>query len=366
MASRILTFLGKGGSGRTTIAIAAAHKLALKGNRVLLVGQGIYPTWSNALGITPNGEPQTIAPNLKVVQVAATILMEKAWDELKALEKQYLRSPILNNVYGQELGILPGMDEALALNALREYDGSGDYDIIIYDGNDSFHTLRMFAIPEVLNWYFRRFRKLITESDLGKALSPFIQPITGAILNVSWSFDNFAPEPTNRANQILTDGIAALADPQRIAAYLVIDSQLEAVDSAKALWGSAQQVGLTVAGVLLNKRGITPELQEAFFPLNFTDIPTNPGTDWQVISDALPDLQTSRHTPIPVEVNIHAREVRVFLPGFDKKQVKLSQSGPEITIEAGDQRHNLILSPPLAGKPVTGAKFEQGYLIISL
>ncbi|TVQ43807.1 MAG: ArsA family ATPase [Gloeocapsa sp. DLM2.Bin57] len=364
--ARILTFLGKGGSGRTTIAIAAAHKLALQGSRVLFVGQGVDPTWSKALGITPNLEPQAIEPNLKVVQLAATLLLEKAWDELKALEKQYLRSPILNNVYGQELGILPGMDEALALNALREYDASGDYDIIIYDGIDSFHTIRMFAIPEILSWYFRRFRKLITESDLGKALSPFIQPITATILNVSWSFDNFAPEPNNRANQILTDGMAALADPQRISAYLVIDSQPEAIDRAQSLWGSAQQVGLTVAGVLLNQRGITPEIQELFEPLSFTDIPHTNTNDLTVISDALPDLQTTRHAPLPVKIDINAKEVRVFLPGFNKKQVKLSQSGPEITIDAGDQRHNLLLPTPLAGKPVKGAKFEHNYLVISL
>jgi len=364
--ARILTFLGKGGSGRTTIAIASAHKLARQGVRVLLIEHNTSPSWSKILGVTPSPNPQEVVPNFWVVQLASTVLLEKAWDEVKALEKQYLRSPLLNNVYGQELGILPGMDEALALNALREYDASGDYDVIIYDGNDSFHILRMFAIPEVLSWYFRRFRKLFTESDLGKALSPFIQPITGAVLNVSWSFDNFAPDSTNRANQIITDGIAALADPQRICAYLVVDSQTEAIATAEYLWGCAQQVGLTVGGVLLNQRAVTTELQQQFSPLTVSYLPTHVETDWQIIGDALPNLRVCLDTPLPVNININAKEVRVFLPGFDKKQVKLSQSGPEITIEAGDQRHNLTLPTPLAGRPVKGAKFEQGYLVISL
>jgi arsenite-transporting ATPase len=37
--SLILTFLGKGGTGRTTVAIAAAKRLAAQGKRVLLAAQ---------------------------------------------------------------------------------------------------------------------------------------------------------------------------------------------------------------------------------------------------------------------------------------------------------------------------------------
>ena len=362
----ILTFLGKGGSGRTTAAIATAKKLASLGSPVLLVGQDPGPAFGLLLGSSPSTTPQAIAANLNVVQLQATVLLERSWEELKEIESQYLRSPTLKNVYGQELGILPGMDSTLALNALREYDKIGQYDVIIYDGPGSLATLRMLGIPEIMSWYARRFRQVVGDSDLGRAVSPFIQPIASAILNVSLIGESFAQEPANQATQILEEGKAALADPGRVIAYLVTTGDPVAIATAKYLWGNAQQVGLTVGGVLLNQVPATDALTAEFSPLSLTVLPSHPPGDWQPLIDALPDFRQTPQAPKPIAIDIAARQVQVFLPGFDKKQVKLTQYGPEITIDAGDQRRNIILPPPLSGQPVKGAKFHEGYLIISL
>lgn len=361
--SLILTFLGKGGSGRTTIAIASAKKLASLGKRVLLAVQDTGIALDLLLETPVTNEVQQIAPNLDAVQFKTSTLLERNWDEVKKLEAQYLRTPVIKDVYGQELVVLPGMDRALELNALREYDASGKYDAIVYDGSGDASTLRMLGMPESLSWYSRRFGKLITESDLVKTVSPFLQPLMATVFNVGWTGDNFAA-PTSQATNILEQGKAALADPKRLIAYLVTTDNPMAIATATYLWGNAQQIGLTVGGVLFNQTANTPTTDE-FAPLAMSAIPSSPIGSWQPLIDALPDFTQVPQVPKPIEFDVATRQVRLFLPGFDKKQVKLTQSGPEVTIEAGDARRNIFLPPGLSGRTVTGAKFQQGYLIIT-
>ncbi|HHP7232688.1 MAG TPA: ArsA family ATPase [Xenococcaceae cyanobacterium] len=364
--SSIITFLGKGGTGRTTVAIAAARKLAATGAKVLLIGQDPSPVYSMVLGMQVKSEPQEIAPNLSVVQIQPTWLLEQSWEQAKQLEKQYLRSPILKNVYGQELGIIPGMDEALALNAIREYDQSNRYDVIVYDGSGDIGTLRMFGLPETLSWYIRRFREVFQESDIVKALAPFVQPVTSAILNVSWTGDNLAPEQTQQANQMLDQGKAALADPKRVIAYLVTTSDPTAIATAKYLWGSAQQIRLTVGGVLLNQGQSTDDLMAQFSPLKITTLPRAESSNEAILIDALPNFQDITGIPLPTTIDLATKTIKVFLPGFSKNQVKLTQYGADITVEAGEQRRNITLPPQWSGRSVTGAKFNNSYLELTI
>ena len=360
--SSIVTFLGKGGTGRTTVAIAAAKKFAQQGRKVLLIAKSVV-SYRVALGVELTATPQEISANLSVAHIAATTLLEQNWDVIKELEQQYLRSPILKSVFGQELGILPGMDEALALNQLREYYQSNQYDVIIYDGAGDMTTLRMFAIPEVLDWYVRRFKNVFLESDIVKALSPFVQPVTAAVLNVSFSFDNFETEETRQANQILERGKEALKE-KKVIAYLVSTEDKYALAEAKYLWGSAQQIGLNVGGVLLNQASSGDAAAE-FSPLKVTALPKIGEGEWEQMGDVLPNLLEADN-PEPTSYDFATSKIRIFLPGFDKKQVKLTQNGAEITVEAGDQRRNINLPPQWANRSVTGAKFTESYLELTV
>ena len=362
---QILTFLGKGGSGRTTVAIAAAKQQANLGRRVLFVSQDPTPATGILLGVPFTDQPQSIGVNLEVVSISATVAIERGWDDVKQVEARYLRSPILRNVYGQELAILPGMDSAIALNALRQYDASGKYDTIVYDGTGDITTLRMAGMADSLSWYLRRFVAVVEESDLWRTIAPIMQPAMAAILTIAWTGESVMSQPMQEATTALAKSQVVISNPQRVVGYLVTTQDPATIATAKYLWGSAQQSGLSIGGVIFNQVQLDPVTTAAFDPLTISSIPTQIGTDWQPLIDAMPDFSQAIAAPKPIAIDISKREVRLYLPGFDKTQVKLTQSGPEVTIEAGDQRRNILLPPALKGSSVTGAKFQSGYLIIS-
>lgn len=370
----ILTFLGKGGTGRSTVAIAAAQKLANAGSRVLLVSQEAGPALSLLVGsdIGPTPSAVNLGSNpFQAVQLRTTVLLDDNWEKLKTFEAQYLRDPFFKAVYGQELSVVPGLDDFLALNAIREYTESNQYDVIVHDGKGDQSTLRLWGAIGGIDWYFRRFKKVFQDSQFYRSISPFIAPITGAILAGGMSGDVWNRPEAQSVESMVAKGKALVSDPMQLRAYVVTTEDEIAIATGKYLWSAAQQIGLTVAGTLTNQpysgQPSNPQLAEAAFaPIPVVALPHGASDNrWQPIIDALPPLTEPVNVPSAMSVDTASSTVKLFLPGFDKTQVKLTQYGPEVTVEAGDQRHNLSLPPALSGRSVTGAKFQDGYLIIS-
>ena len=376
----ILTFLGKGGSGRTTVAIAAAQKLTDEGKRVLLVSQEAGPALSLLLGAKVGSAPVPVSvaeATFQAVQLQTTQMVETNWEKLKRFEAQYLRDPFFKAVFGQELSVVPGMDDFLALNAIREYTESGQYDVIVHDGSGDQATLRLWGAIGGVDWYFRRFKQVFQNSQFYRSISPFIAPVTGAVFSSGLSGDIWSQPETQTVEGMVAKGKAMVKDPMQLRAYVVTTDDAIAIATGKYLWSAAQQIGLTVAGTLVNApygsqsgdQADATAATTAFDPipvsaLNYSDLKSE-SSSWQPLIDALPALTSPITVPNPMSVDVASSTVKLFLPGFDKTQVKLTQYGPEVTVEAGDQRHNLSLPPALSGRSVTGAKFQSGYLIIS-
>ncbi len=370
----ILTFLGKGGTGRSTVAIAAAQKLAEAGKRVLLISQEAGPALSLLLGtdIGPSASAVSIGnQSFQAVQLRTTVLLDENWEKLKNFEARYLRDPFFKAVYGQELSVVPGLDDFLALNAIREYTESSQYDVIVHDGAGDQSTLRLWGAIGGIDWYFRRFKKVFQDSQFYRSISPFIAPVTGAILSSGSSGDVWNRPESQSVEGMVAKGKALVRDPMQLRAYVVTTDDAVAIATGKYLWSAAQQIGLTVAGTVVNSvfsqdPADTAAATQAFSPLPVTALPySSAGDRWQPLVAALPDLIGPVDVPSSMTVDVASSTVKLFLPGFDKQQVKLTQYGPEVTVEAGDQRHNLSLPSGLSGRSVTGAKFQDGYLIIS-
>ena len=363
--SQILTFFGQSRSQCATASVAIARNLAQQGATVLWLTQAGSPLLKALWGRPLPAEVYAVAPNLWTLQLQATVLLEESWEVVKTLEMQYLRSPLLKQVFGQELVVLPGMDDALALNTLRELYDAGTYDYLIFDGQSSQATLRMWGLPENLDWYIRRFQIVLQMSELAQALSPFIQPIASAILNISGSQASLN-QPLKQTRSLLDAGRSAVKSPEKVLGFLVTTDSPVDIEVARYFWGSSQQIGLTVGGVVafLNNAAVLPE--SSFAPLSIHPMPCLQGDDWQPLIAAAPSIQTaSQNAPAPVVINEAEKQVRLFLPGFTKEEITLTQYGPEVTVTAGDQRRNLFLPESLKNRAVRGAKFQDDYLIVS-
>ena len=59
-------------------------------------------------------------------------------------------------VAAEELTVIPGAEEVLALLELRLHALSGEWDVIVVDCAPTAETLRLLALPEALGWYMSR------------------------------------------------------------------------------------------------------------------------------------------------------------------------------------------------------------------
>eukprot|EP00741_Cyanophora_paradoxa_P017419 tig00020965_g16828.t1 len=398
----ICTTLGPCPEARAQAAMALARKFASEGKRAIVaVQQNPLPKFYEGLALSL--DPVEVAPNVSVVHLRSTQILEKGWELTKELEQKYLAVPFQrpgmnSEVFGVELPVLPGMDPALGLAALwqarpRIIDRSNKYDAIIYDGTGDLTTLRIFGAAEVSGWYVRRFRRIVEDSDIFRTLLPFFQAATAAVVSPSAGVSSSSP--LDYGEDLLKRVTAAYTSPGKMAGFLVPGGAAVAGPAAdlRPLWGAAMQAGLVIGGVLApgasapdaaalgchkfcrTSRGRLPSAPphwgrprraQAWAPLPVASLGALPasasseGAGWEAALAALPDpVAAARGAPQPVAIDTAAKKVTLFLPGFSKGQVRLSQSGPELTIEAGDQRRNLFLPPALKSLQVKGAKFEE-------
>lgn len=109
---------------------------------------------------------QGVEVNVDGLLFSFIYLLERGWEKFKEVEVQYLRLLVLKNIYGEELGVLLGMDEVLVFNVLWEYEFSGCYDVLIYDGFGNFFILRMLGIFEIVSWYWWCFQKVLVDLEV--------------------------------------------------------------------------------------------------------------------------------------------------------------------------------------------------------
>lgn len=155
---RFILFGGKGGVGKTTIAAAASIRFAEKGRKTLIFTTDPAPSLGDSFEQKLSNKPTAIrgVKNLYGMEINAKEVLKEFKKEygeeiLDILQKgTYLADEEIEEVFSLDI---PGLDEVMGLKKITDFMESEEYDIYIVDTAPTGHTLRLLALPELLdNW----------------------------------------------------------------------------------------------------------------------------------------------------------------------------------------------------------------------
>ncbi len=158
---RVVLFTGKGGVGKTTLAAATAAHLARSGRKALVVSTDPAHSLGDALEADLGGEAVEIAHvdgigGLFAAHVDARGLLEGSWERLREHLHTLLAGAGVDELVADELTVLPGVEELLALGAVRRAAQAGPWDVVVVDCGPTAETLRLLALPEAAGGYLER------------------------------------------------------------------------------------------------------------------------------------------------------------------------------------------------------------------
>jgi arsenite-transporting ATPase len=383
---RILLFTGKGGVGKTTAAAATAVFAAARGSKTLVLSTDPAHSLADAFGIELGAEPVEADTGLYGQQVDTQRAFEASWRDVQHYLRDVLEQGGVDPLEAEELTVLPGAEEVLALLELRAQVASGRWDTIVVDCAPTGETLRLLALPEALRWWMQRM--FPPERRVLRTLRPVLSHLAGL---------PFPPDSVFAAVDRLSDELAEvrdlLVDPETTSVRLVLTPESVVVAEARRTLTSLSLYGYRVDGVLANR--VFPagddhrdawragwvdaqRVQLAEVATSFPGLPV-----WQaayaaaepVGLAALSALATAAYTdsdplalvatPDPLIVERTSADeyvLSIALPHAERRDVDLVRKGDDLVLTVGGHRRTLALPSALRRCVIEGAALRDGRL----
>lgn len=382
---RILLFTGKGGVGKSTVAAGTAALAAAEGRRTLVLSTDAAHSLSDAFGCeygAIGSEPAEVSPGLFVVQVDAQLRFEQSWADIQRYLLSVLDVAGLDPVAAEELTVIPGAEEVLALLELRLHALSGAWDVIVVDCAPTAETLRLLALPEALGWYMNRVFPV--ERRVVKALRPVLTRAAGVPMPGDSVFDaierlhgeldevrTLLTGPDASVRLVLTPENVVLAEARRSYTTLslfgyrvdgVVANRIfpaEGADDWRAGWVVAQdevlgRVEESFAGLPIWRSEYRPREPVGVLPL--ADLAREVYAGHDPLSSAL------GRPPYRLRRTEGGAVVRLALPLVSRTDVDLARNGDDLVVTVGSYRRLITLPSGLARFRIAGARVEQGEL----
>ncbi len=379
---RILLFTGKGGVGKSTVAAATAARTADSGRRTLVLSTDAAHSLADAYGVRIGHEPEQVAPGLFVHQVDAQRRFEESWAEIQGYLLSVLEVAGVDPVAAEELTVIPGAEEVLALLELRLHALSDEWDAVVVDCAPTAETLRLLALPEALGWYMKRVFPV--ERRVVRALKPVLTRAAGVPMPEDDVFG-----AVERLHAELDEVRALLTGPEA-GVRLVLTPEQVVLAEARRSFTTLSLFGYRVDGVVANRvfpdadgdpwragwvraqADVLDEVEQSFagLPVWRAEFrPTEPvGLDeLQALADGLygdADPLVVRPSEEPLRITRHGdgAVLRLRLPFVDRGDVDLARDGDDLVVTVASYRRLLTLPSGLARRRVVGARVDGGEL----
>jgi arsenite-transporting ATPase len=381
---RTLLYTGKGGVGKTSLAVATALGAAEHGHRVFVLSTDSAHSLGDALGRRVGPRPVQVSEGVVAQEVAALAELDRAWSEIQAWLQVLLRGDG-EAMAAEELLVFPGLEELVALRAVRDVEASGEYDVCVVDCAPTGSALRMLRLPDVFRFFMTHF------FDMKRRAARLIRPIAnrvgaGRLVAPDEVFDAF-----ERLYSDIEDVRQLLLDNDRTSARLVVNPARVVVAETRRSYAYLCLYGVATDAVLVNR--VLPkeasqgyfarwaerearELEEiaGSFPIPLFQAPLHPqepiGVEAlralarEVFGERDPAALFTRARPVRLEKRGELTLIEIDLPHAVREDIDVTLLGDELLVRVRDAQRRIALPASMAGRAVDSVRLNDGVLEI--
>ena len=382
---RVLLFTGKGGVGKTTTAAATAALAAARGRKTLVLSTDTAHSLADAFGVQIGAEPTEVDTGLYAVQVDTQAAFERTWRDVQDYLCGVLERAGVDALQAEELTVLPGAEQVLALLELRRQVASGRFDLVVVDCAPTGETLRLLALPEALRWYVEKV--FPSQRRALRAVRPLLSRVSGPAVPHDSVFDavsrlhaelsevrELLTAPTTSVRLVLTPEAVVVAEARRTLTSLALYGyRVDGLVANRVFAASASGDGWTAGWVAAQQEQLEavrrdtaplPLLESTYAPGEPVGLEALTDLGAALYGDADPTGSGPGQELVAVTRDRDGFLLSVALPLARLEDVDLARSGDELVVTVGGHRRLLELPSALRRCTVGGARLVSGRLVV--